>query len=95
MKVLPENTKEIESLREIVEERSFGSASTALKRRAEELKGRTNTYAPSWRSRTRTQRQDEKEDLVIRSRRSDWVSKRCNGVETQSPSNAAKVVLRS
>jgi hypothetical protein len=31
----------------------------------------------------------------MRSRGSDWISKRCNTVETQSLSNTVKIILRS
>jgi chromosome segregation ATPase len=68
--LLEENKYEMERLREIVEERGgengFGSASTALKRRVQELEGDNEDLCAKLEEQDEviTQREDEKEDLA-------------------------------
>ncbi|KIM74903.1 hypothetical protein PILCRDRAFT_14077 [Piloderma croceum F 1598] len=90
--VLEVNTDEMERLREIVEERGFGSASTALKRRAEELEGENEDSCAKFEEEAEviTHREDKKEDLV-----DEVEAQRCIAVEMQSLLNTVEVAPRS
>jgi hypothetical protein len=86
--LLEENTDEMERLREIIEEHGFGSASTVLKRRPEELEGENEDSCAKFEEEAEviTQREDEKEDLV-----DEVEAQRCIAVEMQSLVNTVKV----